>query len=125
MIHSSEHRKIGENVQALYEIIEDILYITLKNEGGEPLFVFCKAEAAIMRIKRSQDDKRQLLFRLHSKYYILTFNNWTEAKQFSYALLKHVTSIYMSRVHRDVLDSFEYNQIAVDAPQFYHFLWLH
>lgn len=123
MIEAQENRRIGNNVEALCEIIEDILYITFKDEQGEPLLIFSQFEAAIMRFnKHSQDDKRQLLFRMNIKYYILTFSSCDKAKEFSKALLRNVTALYMRRVDPDVIDRFEKNQITIDSPQFFQFL---
>lgn len=109
-----ENRKIGINVEALQERIKFIWYITLKNDQGEPLLIFCQNDAAILRMCRSQDDKRQLLMQVHGMHYILTFSSGDEAKKFSDGLLDYVKALPLGRLHASVRNRFENNKITMD-----------
>lgn len=67
-----------------------------------------------MRVKQSEYNRLQLLFRIDETYYILSFWNYVEAKQFSDALLDYVKILYMKYVPADVRARFESILTAVD-----------
>lgn len=115
MIQDRELMIMGNNVEALRERIKNYWHITFRNELGEPLLIFPETFAAIMRIKDSDSDELQLLFRMNITYYILTFSSCDEAKKFSEALLEYVTLLYMKIVPADVKARWEENQITIDS----------
>lgn len=115
MIEEKIDRKMGDNVEALLEKIDDYWYITFKNAQGEPLLIFAQTCAAIMRITKKQKDKSQLLLQVYTEYYILTFSSVDKTNKFSLALVKYVTTLYMYRLDAIYLNRFNGNQILNDS----------
>lgn len=109
---------MGINVEALQETIDNVRHITFKNERGEPLLIFSQKDASILplRIKPyTQIDKTQLLLRVHTAFYILTFSNHAQAKEFSEALLVLVKALHLSRTFRIIKTRFNENKITIDS----------
>lgn len=112
---AQENIKFGDNVEALQEEGNyGKRYITFRNNKGEPLLIFGQNQAAIMRISRVQDDKHQLLMRIHGVFYILTFSDGAYAKIFSASLLQYVNLLKIWRVDANVRARFETNRITMD-----------
>lgn len=112
-----EDSKMGDNIEALYEDIDGRMYITFKNEQGEPLLIFPQREASIERIERFQDLKLQLLLKVLATHYILTFSSNDEARRFSEALLRcNVKLLVMSKVYSNIRERFKNNQIGIEPP---------
>lgn len=121
MLHeftTREEREIGYNVEALREKINYLWYITLRDEQGKPIHIFSQSYAAITWIKRPQTDKPQLLMQVHETFYLLTFSNCAEAKQFSDALLKFVLRLKLNSVDANLKAHFRYNKITLDSEDF-------
>lgn len=114
-ITNQGNRKLGNNVQALCERINDVWHITLRNEQGEPILIFSQSEALITGMKRSLINQRQVLLKAHGTFYILTFSSYTEAKQFSDALLDYLDKLYLNSLDLGVKNRFKFNQIMLNS----------
>lgn len=114
-IVNQETRKMANNVEALFENIDGNFYITFKNEQNEPLLIFSRDKAAVKRITRPSNDKPQLLLRIISRYYILTFANSYVAKEFGDDLLQYVKVLHMGHVFAETRVCFLNNQITIDS----------
>lgn len=119
MLHEISIRrdeKIGNNVEALREKINDIWYMTLRNDQGEPIHIFSQNEASITFIKRTSINKLQLLMQVHETFYILSFSSYTQTKQFSDALLKYVSILALSTLDDDPYPRIRYksNRFSVE-----------
>lgn len=109
------NKKLGNNLEALCEGVNDIWHITLRTKDGEPVLIFSEFDAAITCMKTRVFNKLQLLLKAHGTYYILTFPNVTEAQQFSEALLRYLAELPIRNLDTDMKNRLKFNCITMDS----------
>lgn len=114
-ITNLEYRYIDNNVEALRENINDDWYITLKNEQGDPLFIFNQETSYILPNKRSNNDKSHVLLKIYLSHYLLIFPDRAEARKFSNALLEFIKPLHLGHIFRTIKDRFLNNPFRSDS----------
>lgn len=117
MRDESGFKKMGNNVEALYENIDYTRHITFINGDGEPLLIFSQAEqeSSILRTKQKQTDRLQLILRVNTQYYLLTFSSNVEAHRFSQALSKFLKPLHLGQLQGYYKSRFENNDITINS----------
>ena len=100
---------IGENLDALAERLNDGWNTTFRNEQGDPLLIFSRGELSTESIKEPQ-----LLWRIHSSYYILTFSDNDESRIFEEDV-GYGSRRNQLRVDASIRSRFYRNEIEIDS----------
>lgn len=100
---------MGTNLVGFEERIDNLWYTTIRNRRGEPLLIFDRNDVHSVCVKQAQ-----LLWRIHASYYILTFSNSADAKQFNEDVGAKTSQLGTSREDASIQARFDRNQITID-----------